>query len=565
MSDNKINSEEWQQRISAYLTHGDDLLKEGLAYEALQVWGEALEMLPPHHSLRVAVYARIHRVKKRRRRIQMLVGSAIALVLLVFFVAVMVSHRPAKENPLPATIPEAAELYAQFSKYLQVEKGKEAAAVLQRLAALYPDHYHVKTARRQLEQLENFYRQAKICLDQAKNYGTAQQFSQAEKTLRQILDLSEYSYTEVYRLSQKQLKTVHWSKWMQSGQKLLSEKNYQAAIKALAKANELAGEIGQKRYPLAKIKTSYQQLQQWQARENMFVVQCAIANEKWDLAQEKLSQMASADREVILWARLVLKRKMPSGMVLVPQFPFVMGDLQQPDEMPPHLLDLPAYFIDRCEVSNGDYYAFTQNSGHRLPRHWQGKKPPAAWLALPVTNVSWQDACAYARWKKRRLPSEAEWEKAARAVVPASLRELAKQQLPSITAALTPKQKKQFEKYLGRRYPWGNFWAASRVSSELAPVTSNPSGSSAFGCLHLAGNVWEWVDDWYRGYHAALESHYFGEKFKVVRGGSHLSPSTELRSGNRAAYQPDCYFPDLGFRCAISLAAGIEQACQENQ
>ena len=152
--------------------------------------------------------------------------------------------------------------------------------------------------------------------------------------------------------------------------------------------------------------------------------------------------------------------------------------------------------------------------------------------SLPVGGVSWQDADAYCRWNGQRLPTEQEWEKAARGTD-------------------------------GRVYPWGNTWDVNKANmggghgreSGLAPVGSYPQGDSVYGVQDMAGNVMEWTADWYGPYPGSdYQSKDFGRKFKVVRGGSwggmgHYAISYFYRTTYRFFLAPASRFPDLGFRC----------------
>jgi formylglycine-generating enzyme len=154
-------------------------------------------------------------------------------------------------------------------------------------------------------------------------------------------------------------------------------------------------------------------------------------------------------------------------MVLVPAGPFLMGSLDgEADERPPHTLSLPAFYIDRYEVSHSQYAAFVQATGHKPPIDWPNGKMPQALTNFPVVNITWADADAYARWAGKRLPTEAEWEKAARGAD-------------------------------GRIYPWGNEPSKKSASGKDAedpkrrqsrtfPVGSFPDDVSPCGAMDCA-------------------------------------------------------------------------------
>ena len=221
-------------------------------------------------------------------------------------------------------------------------------------------------------------------------------------------------------------------------------------------------------------------------------------------------------------------------MALVPAGAFLMGSLDgEADERPPRQVTLPAYYIDRFEVTHAQYAAFIQATGHKAPIDWPGGKMPQALAKHPVVNVTWSDADAYARWAGKRLPTEAEWEKAARGTD-------------------------------GRIYPWGNDPAKKSASGKVAqdsrhregrtfPVGSFPDDVSPYGVMDMAGNAWEWTADWYKAYpgNDNLELEY-GHKYKVIRGGGAIdyygAPSTR-RCASRARSVPYGTYDALGFRC----------------
>lgn len=224
----------------------------------------------------------------------------------------------------------------------------------------------------------------------------------------------------------------------------------------------------------------------------------------------------------------------PPGMVLVPAGPFRMGaDDGNPDEKPAHAVSLPAFYIDRTEVTNEEYGRFVAATGHAAPPDWPGNQPDPKRLQRPVVNVSWFDASAYARWAKKRLPTEAEWEKAARG--------------PD-----------------GRVLPWGNTWEAKNANLQqgedknLEAVGSRPGGASPCGALDMIGNAWEWTADWYRPYpgNPAPSVHY-GEKYRVVKGSGGIDfypPLNGQRASIRGRIQPFGRYDSVGFRCAADAA-----------
>ena len=226
-------------------------------------------------------------------------------------------------------------------------------------------------------------------------------------------------------------------------------------------------------------------------------------------------------------------------MVLVPAGKFWMGLPEgegERDEHPRRQIALHAFFIDTHEVTTSRYAEFLQETGRDKPQHWD-QVDLGRHGNLPVVGVNWHDAKAYCEWAGKRLPAEAEWEKAARGTD-------------------------------GRAYPWGNeiptpalanyakAWSPNTVYKErLEDVSSDNSGKSPYGLHHMAGNVWEWVADWYdaRYYSKGPVRNPQGPsrgKDRVVRGGSWFNQSEHLRSANRYAFAPSNRIATNGMRCA---------------
>jgi formylglycine-generating enzyme required for sulfatase activity len=218
-------------------------------------------------------------------------------------------------------------------------------------------------------------------------------------------------------------------------------------------------------------------------------------------------------------------------MVEIPAGEFTMGnDGGDDDEKPAHAVTLDAFEMDMFEVTNADFAKFVEATGYQTEAEKAGE---AGWRAYaegkdnhPVVKVSWNDADAYCRWAGKRLPTEAEWEKAA-------------------------KGKEGFI------YPWGNEWDPAKANTKesgfrgTVAVGSFADGASPYGVLDMAGNVWEWVADWYQPYpNSTYQSDYFGERFKVTRGGGWFQEEKLVTTSNRSATDPRAANDDLGFRCA---------------
>lgn len=289
------------------------------------------------------------------------------------------------------------------------------------------------------------------------------------------------------------------------------------------------------------------------------------------------------------------KQKLPEGMVLIPEGPFLMGSTEEDIkkvleldrnveasrfdvEVPQREVYMSAYLIDKYPVTNAKYRKFIESGGYKQRDFWsdagwdyvQQSKPldsDGVHSALdgeddcPVVNVSWYEAEAFARYAGKRLPTEAEWEKAARGTD-------------------------------GRIYPWGNEYDKTRLNcaeskiEKPTPVTKFPEGISGYGCFDMAGNVWEWTADWFdsqyyrsapdrdpQGPAKAEDKPFFGRPedvgtsiydlepaeagdstlsdCKVLRGGSWNGGGViHIRCANRDYDEPDYKNDTIGFRCA---------------
>ncbi|HEX2119793.1 MAG TPA: ergothioneine biosynthesis protein EgtB, partial [Acidimicrobiales bacterium] len=258
----------------------------------------------------------------------------------------------------------------------------------------------------------------------------------------------------------------------------------------------------------------------------------------------------------------------PEGDVLVPAGPFVMGTDDEAwaydNERPAHVVDLPAFRIDAAPVTNRRYAEFVADGGYDQPRWWTeegwtwrekaGLTAPEFWRAEgggrwsrnrfgwredlpldePVQHVCWYEADAYARWSGRRLPTEAEWEKA---------------------ASWSPEGVK-------RRFPWGDTDdpSGANLGQSLfrpAPVGAYPDGASAYGCHQMVGDVWEWTSSDFEAYpgfasfpYREYSEVFFGSGYKVLRGGSWATSPLAVRNTFRNwdyAIRRQIF---AGFRCA---------------
>ena len=258
--------------------------------------------------------------------------------------------------------------------------------------------------------------------------------------------------------------------------------------------------------------------------------------------------------------------------ILIPPSAFIMGTDTEPfygtilpesenaklDEAPMQVVYLGPYRIDRYPVANSAYETFVNATGHPAPPDWENGGVSHGEENLPVTRVNWYDANAYAQWAGARLPSEAEWEKAARGAD-------------------------------GRIYPWGNHFLSLRPAggadgerkgrirgqqttvqqSDTAQVLTDgrtsvgkrPVTASPYGVHEVAGNVWEWTSDEYKPYTGSLHiDRGYGKGHKVLRGGSWLEVRDEtaeryFRCANRFHTPPEYVASNIGFRCVRDAAS----------
>ncbi len=274
----------------------------------------------------------------------------------------------------------------------------------------------------------------------------------------------------------------------------------------------------------------------------------------------------------------------PPNMVWVPAGRFLMGTAEArinavharyggdrtlyESELPQHAVDLPGFFIDKTEVTNAEYQKFIESTGREPPfvdsewatlYNWSDDNLkdgayPRGLANHPVVLVSFADAEAYCEWAGKALPSEEQWEKAARGVN-------------------------------GAVYPWGDQWDSARLNSPATwsshelptiklwtewwktiykgelrarvvttkPVGSYPDGASPYGALDMAGNVFEWTRDWFEPYEgSSYENPDFGKTYKVIRGGDWYLDRIYARSSARLRSPVDHQVPTIGFRCVSS-------------
>ncbi len=214
------------------------------------------------------------------------------------------------------------------------------------------------------------------------------------------------------------------------------------------------------------------------------------------------------------------------GMVmkLVPTGKYYIGSDEGPaDSRPRHPVELPAFYIDNHEVTNEQYLDFCIATGHSLPPTLRSGKLSEEIKQLPVVNVTYHDAESYARWMRKKLPTEAEWEVAARG------------------------GKKELI------FPWGDAFkpgAAAIKRNKPAAVGSHPKDASPFGVYDMAGNVSEWTRDRFGPYPDAPRNIEFPEATRVIRGGNYAIENPEkLKLYLRRPVETYHTSPQTGFRC----------------
>jgi len=230
----------------------------------------------------------------------------------------------------------------------------------------------------------------------------------------------------------------------------------------------------------------------------------------------------------------------PEGMALVPAGSFQMGrtktteddstgmrPLVLRDDRPVHEVWIDAFYMDRLEVSHADYARFAEATGHRTPYHWIDGEMPPEQAKQPIYNVDWDDATTYCAWQGKRLPTEAEWERAARGGLD------------------------------GKAYPWGDEKPSPQRALYSTPAGPGPVGkypANDFGLHDMAGGVTEWCSDWFERtyYERSPAKNPQGPEdgqYRIIRGGSWSSGPARITVFFRNWVRPNQRTPNLGFRC----------------
>lgn len=247
--------------------------------------------------------------------------------------------------------------------------------------------------------------------------------------------------------------------------------------------------------------------------------------------------------------------KPQDDMILIPAGEFLMGSTEQEiidtwrqndggwkkedyvSSYPQRKITVNNFYIDKKEVSNGDYKMFVEATKRAAPSMWDDDTLNSQ--ILPVVGVDWNDGDVYCRWLGKRLPTEAEWEKAARGTD-------------------------------GRNWPWGNVWDPKKVNHgkgadgygydksdgwEYTAPIGTELGVSPYGVLNMAGNVYEWTADDFNAYpeNDKYIQEDFEKGFKTLRGGAYDDGISEQRASTRCGFRKDYKDVDVGFRCVRDI------------
>jgi formylglycine-generating enzyme required for sulfatase activity len=230
-------------------------------------------------------------------------------------------------------------------------------------------------------------------------------------------------------------------------------------------------------------------------------------------------------------------------LVLIPAGEFTMGHKDSYDTLPVRRMNLPVFYIDKYEVTNKRYKRFIDATGYKVPWSqdpavaeyvwdWRKRMYPEGKGDDPVVFVNWEDAKAFCAWAGKSLPTEAQWEKAARGIN-------------------------------GKPYPWGNSWEAKKANTsesgvkQTAPFGSFKDDVSEYGVHDLAGNVSEWVEEWFAPYPGNPMTNYEERnKYKILRGGSWDYGHSIANGYHRQYALPQSQMAAIGFRCVKAADGG---------
>ncbi len=254
----------------------------------------------------------------------------------------------------------------------------------------------------------------------------------------------------------------------------------------------------------------------------------------------------------------------PPGMIFIPAGSFAVGKAGDSVSGPVHIVPLKAFYIDEYETSNAEYERFVVVTGRPPPSHWVEGKVPEGLENHPVVNVSWYDAQAFARWAGKRLPTEAEWERAA----------AGPDGLPFPWGKRPVPGKANTVEELGLTFgnwedwsEWYNIWKQTpegmrvmAAGGRTSPRGAFPEDRSPDGCADMVGNVYEWTRSWFEPYPGSGYRHpRFGTTHRVVRGGAWFIGVSLGEAQHRSNHAPEDASAYMGFRCAKDAEGTLEK------
>lgn len=426
---------------------------------------------------------------------------------------------------------------AQISFQHWMEKGKEAEKKgnfiqATRFYAWALSYFPDKQLQLHLEEL-NVNIRAKTVLElnkeslwlQAKNLENVYQYEAALLIYKNIaLSFPQHkSKTQIHskRCQEKLLKQKKQKTLISQANMLAQKGEWKQSANAYKKALALGNNID-----LKQITQKYQEsIEHLKYESKLKETVSTLLKEHRFLQALLFLEKSNGNFSFLVELRKKLKQHLQKKMAYVSRGYFWRGNDVKPEEGPLEKIMVNDFYIDRYEVTNEEYLHFVKATGKDTPSHWSGYLPPKGKEQHPVSGVSWEDARSYAQWIGKRLPTEKEWEKAARGLDQ-------------------------------RRYPWGNQFLSEKCNSLEAkrqgtsPVGAFPEGISPFGCHDMIGNVSEWTMDIFRPYHNS-SSTLFRRGYRVARGGSWYYGKEHLRVSSRSPYVPETRLISLGFRCAI--------------
>ncbi|RMG07026.1 MAG: hypothetical protein D6731_24680 [Planctomycetota bacterium] len=635
----------------APLEEGERLLAAGDAAAALVVWTEALARAEDP-VLRSELARRLAGLHRRRARLRLLLPLVVLGLLLPLAAAgAAVLGQRAERRRASAARSALEDARAAVER----ERIEAALRKLAGVALRYPGTAAAEEAVKEAGALEGAARRAREAAGQARALLERGEAADAVRLLDELLErgglpasplrtdveglraraaeaaelrraaaaLEERDFAQAAELFQRHEGRVEarrgealarFAELSRAGKQALEKGDLGVALERLEEANGWAERAGREPHPLDALRERWRELRRVRCELRYAQAAAALARGRGKEALRSLRQAPKAPdpalaRRLERLERLVVAG-VPRGMVFVPGGPVPRGDVLQPDELPVELVFVEPFLIDRREVTRGEFAAFLEATGRTPPPGWEPPAGPEE-AALPVAGVNWHEADAYARWAGKRLPSETEWEAAARSELPEleSERDVVarerfcaawKEGLAALSAAAAKRWRKllaarsttggadvppvfpaeafaqdlpgaprpevegervrvspraAYALLAARRWPWGGFWDSRRVSSADAARPAGALGASPLGVEDLAGGVAEWTASAYRPYLGPPRNALEGRGHRVARGGSFRAAPEECRTAWRAAYAPGVRFETLGFRCARDLEA----------